>query len=220
MENITKVCSNCKVKKSYDNFNLRKSTKDGLQYWCKQCVKKNYQENADVIAEYHKKYRQENPGRLREYHKKWYQENTEIRREYVKKWHQENPGYVKKWRQQNPEYTREYEKNRRKSDPIYKMIGNIRKRISKYCREIKLNKTKKTKEILGLNLAGFKSYMESKFQEGMTWENYGQWHVDHIKPLSLATTEQEIIELNHYTNLQPLWAAENLKKSNKYEESH
>ena len=74
--------------------------------------------------------------------------------------------------------------------------------------------------MLGLNLAGFKSYMESKFQDGMTWENYGQWHIDHIKPISLATTEQEVMELNNYNNLQPLWAVDNIKKSNKYEESH
>ena len=74
--------------------------------------------------------------------------------------------------------------------------------------------------MLGIDLACFKSYIESKFQEGMNWDNYGQWHVDHIKPLSLATTEQQIIELNHYTNLQPLWAVDNIKKSNKYEKSH
>ena len=74
--------------------------------------------------------------------------------------------------------------------------------------------------MLGIDLGGFQAYIESKFQEGMTWENYGQWHIDHIKPLSLATTEQEVVELNHYTNLQPLWAIDNLKKSNKYEKSH
>ena len=74
--------------------------------------------------------------------------------------------------------------------------------------------------MLGIDLAGFQAHMESKFQEGMNWDNYGQWHVDHIKPLSLSTTEQEVIELNHYTNLQPLWAVDNLKKSNKYEKPH
>ena len=74
--------------------------------------------------------------------------------------------------------------------------------------------------MLGIDLLGFQLYMESKLQEGMTWGNYGQWHVDHIKPISLARNEQEIIELNHYTNLQPLWGVDNIKKSNKYEESH
>jgi hypothetical protein len=74
--------------------------------------------------------------------------------------------------------------------------------------------------MLGIDWIGFKFHIESKFQEGMSWENYGQWHVDHIKPLSLATTEQKVMELNHYTNLQPLWAVDNIKKSNKYEESH
>ena len=50
----------------------------------------------------------------------------------------------------------------------------------------------------------------------MTFENHGEWHLDHIKPISLAKSEEEIIELNHYTNFQPLWAKDNLSKSNKY----
>lgn len=95
----------------------------------------------------------------------------------------------------------------------------MRKRLSAYFRAISVNKSTRTKEMIGLDLAGFKSHIESKFQEGMTWENYGQWHVDHIKPISLARNEQDIVELNHYTNLQPLWASENIKKSNKYEEA-
>ena len=239
METTTKVCTKCKVEKSCDIFSNDKTTKDGLRYWCKQCVKKHQQENRDKLREYrkkwhqenpdkirghHKKYQQENADKIREYQKKYQQENPDKRKEYNKKYRQENPDKkresAKKWRKQNPEYSKEYQKNRLQSDPIYKMITNIRNRISQYCRVIKLNKTTKTKDMLGIDLLGFQLYMESKFQEGMNWDNYGKWHVDHIKPISLATTEQEIIELNRYTNLQPLWAAENLKKSNKYEKSH
>ena len=51
----------------------------------------------------------------------------------------------------------------------------------------------------------------------MTWENYGQWHLDHVKPLYLSENEEDLIKLNHYTNLQPLWAEDNLKKNRKYD---
>ena len=224
METTTKVCTRCKVEKSCSEFSRDRAKKDGLSCQCKECNKKYNQANADW---------------RREYAKKWHQENAERKREYMKKWHEENAEKVKKYRQENAEslsekkkkyqqenadkikvYRKKYDKNRRNSDPLFRMIYNLRRRLSSYCRAIKVKKSTRTKEMLGIDLAGFKSHIESKFQEGMTWENYGQWHVDHIKPLSLATTEQEIIELNHYTNLQPLWAAENLKKSNKYEEAH
>lgn len=58
-------------------------------------------------------------------------------------------------------------------------------------------------------------YIESKFKEGMSWENHGKWHIDHIKPLGNAKTEKELKKLFHYTNVQPLWAKENQKKGNK-----
>jgi hypothetical protein len=220
METTTKVCTKCKVEKSCSEFSKKTDTKDGLQFHCKECVKKYEQENADKL----KKYRQENAERKGEYMKKYHLENAERKREYVKKWRQENADKIKKYLQENADKVREankqYRNQRRNSEPLYRMIVNLRTRISKHCRAIKLNKTTRTKEMLGLGLAGFKSHIESKFQEGMNWDNYGQWHVDHIKPLSLATTEQEIIELNHYTNLQPLWAVDNIKKSNKYEKPH
>ena len=60
-----------------------------------------------------------------------------------------------------------------------------------------------------------KIHLGNKFREGMSWDNYGEWHLDHIIPISSANTEEEIIKLNHYTNFQPLWAIDNIKKGNK-----
>jgi hypothetical protein len=70
---------------------------------------------------------------------------------------------------------------------------------------------------LGCSIEQFKGYLMSKFQEGMSWDNYGKWHIDHIKPLSKfdLTDRQQFLEACHYTNLQPLWAVQNLKKGSK-----
>ena len=76
-------------------------------------------------------------------------------------------------------------------------------------------KKSKTYEILKISYDEFILYIESKFQDGMSWDNYGKWHLDHIIPLSIAESEIELLKLNHYTNFQPLWAADNIKKSNK-----
>ena len=74
---------------------------------------------------------------------------------------------------------------------------------------------KKTLDIVGLNSDDFRKYIEKLFSDGMCWDNYGFWHLDHIKPICLAKTEEEILKFNHYTNLQPLWAEDNLKKNRK-----
>jgi hypothetical protein len=71
--------------------------------------------------------------------------------------------------------------------------------------------------MLGCDYDFFKAYIERQFKQGMTWENHGKWHFDHIIPVSSAKNEEELIKLNHYTNFQPLWAEENLSKSNKIE---
>jgi hypothetical protein len=71
-------------------------------------------------------------------------------------------------------------------------------------------------DILGISYTNFKIYIENLFKDGMTWENYGKWHLDHKTPISWAKTEKEVIELNHYTNFQPMWAIENLSKGNRF----
>ncbi len=75
-------------------------------------------------------------------------------------------------------------------------------------------KGSKSQDILGCSYIEFKKYLESKFENGMSWENYGQWHIDHIIPISWGKSEQEVYELNNYKNLQPLWKFDNLSKGN------
>ena len=69
--------------------------------------------------------------------------------------------------------------------------------------------------MIGLHPIDLKNYIENKFTEGMSWDNYGKWHIDHIIPLNSAKTEEEIIKLCYYTNLQPLWASDNIRKKDK-----
>ena len=68
---------------------------------------------------------------------------------------------------------------------------------------------------MGVSLNDLKEHLQSKFKDGMNWDNYGSWHIDHIIPLSSAKTTEELNTLCHYTNLQPLWASENLSKGKK-----
>lgn len=78
------------------------------------------------------------------------------------------------------------------------------------------SKNSTAEKILGISHEDCIKYIEAKFTEGMTWDNHGAWHIDHIKPLAIGMTEEEIKKLCHYTNLQPFWRNENLKKSAKY----
>jgi hypothetical protein len=104
-------------------------------------------------------------------------------------------------------------KERYAKDPVFKINRVLRSLIY---RAIKgKSKNQQAIEILGCSIEQFWKYLESKFTKGMTKENHGKWHIDHITPLSSAKNKQEKIKLSHYTNFQPLWAEDNLKKSNK-----
>lgn len=120
-------------------------------------------------------------------------------------------------REKIKEYNKVYQKERRKNNPLYKFRYNTGTLINhSFKRGVnQFKKTAKTESILGCTIQEFVLFIESKFTKGMTLENYGKWHLDHIYPMSLATTEEEIIKLNHYTNFQPLWAKDNIRKGNK-----
>jgi len=111
-----------------------------------------------------------------------------------------------------------YKRNRVSKDPIFKLKCNTRSLIyNSFRRGINktFKKSKRTEELLGCTLNEFIEYIKSQFSTGMTLENYGTWHIDHKYPLSKAKTIEEINKLNHYTNLQPLWAKDNRLKSDK-----
>lgn len=101
---------------------------------------------------------------------------------------------------------------RRMKDPIFVLIKRFRNATY---RSLRTNKTKCSLDILGCTQEEFKIHIESQFTEGMSWDKLGEIHIDHKIPISYAKTEEELYKLNHYTNLQPLWAIDNIRKSNK-----
>lgn len=106
-------------------------------------------------------------------------------------------------------------KNKRKNKPEFKLIHNIRSRLRKALKG--QGRDKGILILLGCSSNELKSYLESKFIPGMSWDNYGEWHMDHIIPLSVfdLSNKEELKKACHYSNLQPLWAEDNIKKSNK-----
>ena len=107
-----------------------------------------------------------------------------------------------------------YHKNRLINDPFYRAKMDARNTIRKALSERGYTKKSKTQEILGCSYIEFKNHIELQFQQNMSWENRNEWHIDHIIPLDFAKTEEEILKLNHYRNLRPLFASENISKSN------
>ena len=125
------------------------------------------------------------------------------------------------WKENNngKEWHSNYISNRYKNDDVFRFKTNVRQLISgSFKRKVNNNWKKKTKteNILGCKFDFFRNYIEKQFTKGMTFENYGSWHLDHIKPLALAESEEDVILLNHYTNFQPLWAIDNFKKGSIY----
>jgi hypothetical protein len=185
----TKVCSKCNEIKNLNEFRKDITKKDGFRPECKVCVK-NFEKNK----------RAENPKMMSLKLKEFYLSNPEKRKEYRKK-------YKLRKHQQR--------KERRNNDPIFNLINRVRCRLWKYLNILSITKRNRTFDIVGCQPEFLKEHLEKQFKEGMTWENRGEWHIDHIIPLSTAKNEEELYKLCHYTNLQPLWAEENLKKSNK-----
>ena len=137
------------------------------------------------------------------------------KKEYDSKNKEKNKNYSIEYRKKNPKYVSEYKKNRRKKDLNFRLIGNLRARL---CNIVK-NKTKNTLDCLGVDIDKFKQHIQKQFQNGMCWDNYGEWHVDHVKPISsyiiLEIGDDEFMNCWSLNNLQPLWGKENLIKSNK-----
>jgi len=131
---------------------------------------------------------------------------------------EQRKAYGKIWRLKNKEKCLSYDrtkKNKYRHHPLDKLKRNSRRRIVAAIHSKGFTKNEKTNQILGCCWQTFKNHIESLFKPGMSWDNYGSWHVDHVYPLSKAANEANLMSLFHYTNTQPLWATENLLKGSK-----
>jgi len=215
-----KVCSKCKVEKVLTDFGRDKKTKDGHNCYCKECARIKSREyaknNPEKVKTSKQKWSDNNP----EYKKDYYQENKESVLKKVKSYRLENIELVREKDRIRDEKDkpnrRVYLRNRYHQDPLHKLKVNVRTRINQYIKKDGIT----TIDLLGCSYDDLKKHIESQFTSGMNWSNHGVngWHIDHIYPLAKATTEQELFNLCHYTNLQPLWWDENLSKSDKLPE--
>lgn len=200
--------------------------------------KREYMER-DYVKEREKLYRLRNKDKISLKNKRWELKNKEIRKrkklKYAKtenvmeknrinslKWYYKNKErsmeYAKRWKKINLEWAknrqRNYLKKRRKTDMSFLMSDRIRGRFKGL---LKSSSGRRGIQLLGCTLDFFKIYIETKFLNGMNWENHGDWHIDHIKPCASfdLTNDEEQKKCFYYTNLQPLWALDNLRKGSK-----
>jgi hypothetical protein len=159
--------------------------------------KRTYQKHKEKKSEYHKNWSEKNREHLTEYHKKWRTDN------------------IDKWRKTK----RVYEKNRKASDPLYKLISNFRTAIYQVLKESNVEKNRHYFDILQYTPEELIIHLESQFKDTMSWDNYGEWHVDHKLPITSFNIEEmgdkEFMKCWALENLQPMWGEENIRKSNK-----
>lgn len=160
----------------------------------------------------------------REYSKRYYWENLDGCKERKRNWANDNPDHVRKYkrtyekknRHKTRPYSTRYARERSHKDPQYRLRRYLRTRITAALRGV--SKFETTMSLLGCSLEEFWLYLESKFEEGMTRDNYGSvWHVDHIIPCAVfdLTKPEHQKRCFHFSNLQPLFAADNIKKGHK-----
>lgn len=241
-----KKCSKCKVEKEKVNFAKAKSKASGIRSQCKECDKayrntkdkekaelynKDYYiKNKEKALAYHKEYRIKNADAIKETIRKnkdvakikarskaYYLKNKEVL-------NAKSRAYQTKNKESLTEKQRLRKIEKRKNNPLYKLKCNIRRLIQLSLSSRRVVKSKKTIEILGCTIEHFHEYLESKFENWMTWENRGLfngeekhgWDLDHIRPISSYVDEKDLYDLNHYTNFQPLCSFNNrcVKKDN------
>lgn len=212
-----KYCSlECKPKRQWEKIPIHLQKKKGQP-------KKYHSEEEKRLAQKlaHKKYRQ--TDKYKETYRK-YLENEEAqlkRKKYrssseFKKMMAKKESEFRKT-EKGKEIKRRYERKRWKSDPLVRMKHSVRSRLLIFLKNKGYKKPDKINNLLGCSWITLKKHLESQFKKGMSWDNHDidGWHIDHIVPLSKAKNADDIYKLMNYKNLQPLWAAENIKKSNK-----
>lgn len=193
---MDRICKKCNLSKNIGEFSKNKKCKDGYTHRCKKCT-----------SEYNKKYWQNNIEKLTKINKEYYKNNKEHFKVRNKEYYENNKKQI--FKQCNIR-----KKQRKQEDINYRLSCNLRTRLSNALKRDQ--KAGSAIDDLGCSIDEFKKYIESQFEEWMTWDNYGDWHIDHIKPLANfdLTDKEQLKKACHYTNLQPLEKTKNIIKSN------
>ena len=227
---ITKHCHKCNTHKPTTEFYKNNNKKDGYKVHCKQCndvyQKEYYRKQAEKkLAKPYKLCKVCKIG------KSFIEFNTSTKNKdgYKTTCIECNNAAISKRKQKRREQTianiphqkekrNQINRERLVNEPLFKLTQNIRSRITNAIRGNGYDKRSKTTEILGCSFEEFYTYIENQFADTMSWNNRSLWHIDHIVPVSFCTTEEEIHMINHYTNLRPLWAKDNMVKGDKLTE--
>jgi len=214
-----KHCTICREEKALDEFQKCKQMRDGRSSWCKKCK-----------AARSMKYYFENRGKCRVRKNDYYARNRDYFRAKCKAYSLANkeclakklaarraadPGKRKIQRAANRVAANAYPFNRRRADPLFAMVERLRARTKTAFRGMGWTKAGSARDLLGCEFPDAKIHLESQFAPGMSWDNRNLWHIDHRVPLSSAKTPKEMAALCHYSNLQPLWAIDNMRKHSK-----
>jgi membrane-associated HD superfamily phosphohydrolase len=159
-----------------------------------------------------KKWREKNKEYMSVKSKKWYKQNKEHRKQYLKEYREKNIDKIR-------EVKRNYERTRKSKYPLYKLINNFRTAIYQVLKENNIQKNGHYFDILQYTPDELIFHLENQFKDGMTWDNYGEWHVDHIKAIASYNIQEigdsEFMECWSLENLQPLWGEENIRKGSR-----
>lgn len=234
---MNKTCNKCNSEKSTSEFYVNNRNKDKLEATCKDCTKAKNKQNRDKLREAQRKWREKNPDymknygkteKIKEYRKQYYQEHKEEeikrtlerRKNNPEKYKEERKRYIENNKEKVNKYHSSWKKEKREKDVTYKIKENISRRIRYELNTLlKGKKTNRTFEYLGCSIDELKTYLESKFEDNFTWENYGDvWHIDHIIPCSSWSLSDEFENKCcwNYRNLQPLKASENQSKKDNF----
>lgn len=203
-----KTCIKCNKLKNLHSFPKNKRSNSGYNLNCKKCV--------NLI---NKNYRELNKEKFKNLRKRYYLKNREKilkdKRIYQLKHRKDKANYDIIYRRLNKQRIKTIKakwENLNKNNPIFKIKRNLRRRVN---HALKGNlKKNKTFNLIGCTPEYFKEYISSLFTSNMSWDNYGEWHIDHIIPCFKfdLSNETEQRRCFHYTNQRPLWAEENLKR--------
>jgi len=207
-----KTCIRCHLPKSLSDYHLQSYKPDGHRSICKSCrvpdTADYYTRNREIVKQRWSEYLKNHP----DYNREYYFSNPQ----YFEQYRVTHADHYKKWRQKNKKELASYRIQLKTRDPNFKVACSLRSRISSLIRKSGVKKETKSTELLGCSIDEFRKHLELQFSNGMTWDNYGTWHIDHIVPCSSfdLTKINEQKQCFHYTNQQPLWAMDNLRKGN------